>query len=286
MDKPVSDLRNRSPGPGAAHKTALQITPPVSVALGRHEWKNKITSISSSSSKYKNVFVVRFKTFLKCSKNCSSFEFVLMRRTDIQLSEKLKTYSLPCNKHLNDEDTEEDEGGTAGVVFEHRQIQGSILRKAEDTYYVSFSVLKWLKCKSMMKQSFILNIKSHPPVLPDLSSETTELSRSLQTCTTAYNTWREVSGHGRRKAGNEGGIWVINSLLLWDLHFRCSVLWLFLEWALGTCCTALCWITPDATTWCNGKEKNLKTWKKTEVIISVHYKQIILLNTTDHYGGS
>lgn len=245
MDKPVSDLRNRSPGPGAAHKTALQITPPVSVALGRHEWKNKITSISSSSSKYKNVFVVRFKTFFKCSKNCSS-EFVLMRRTDIQISEKLKTYSLPCNKHLNDEDTEEDEGGTAGVVFEHRQIQGSILRKAEDTYYVSFSVLKWLKCKSMMKQSFILNIKSHQPVLPDLSSETTELSRSLQTCTTACNTWREVSGHGRRKAGNEGGIGVINSP---SMRFTFQVLCIVTVFKVNTGHMLHCSVLDH--TWCN-----------------------------------
>lgn len=48
---------------------------------------------------------------------------------------KIWSYSLLCDKHLDHKDGEEDEGGTANIMFEHRQIQGTVLRggKTEHT---------------------------------------------------------------------------------------------------------------------------------------------------------
>lgn len=55
------------------------------------------------------------------------------------------SYSLLCDKHLNQKDAEEDEGGTANIMFEHRQIQVSVLRRGETEHtWTSYSALEWL----------------------------------------------------------------------------------------------------------------------------------------------
>lgn len=40
-------------------------------------------------------------------------------------------YLLFCDKHLDQKDAEEDESGTANIVFEHWQVQGSVLEREE-----------------------------------------------------------------------------------------------------------------------------------------------------------
>lgn len=49
--------------------------------------------------------------------------------TDVWITENLWFYSLLCDKHLDHKDAEEDEGGTAHIVFEHGQVQGSVLER-------------------------------------------------------------------------------------------------------------------------------------------------------------
>lgn len=39
---------------------------------------------------------------------------------------------LVCDEHLNHKDAEEDEGGTANVVLEHGQVQGSVLQRRKE----------------------------------------------------------------------------------------------------------------------------------------------------------
>lgn len=77
----------------------------------------------------------------KKKRHCSSFPVAEHNNNVQQLwwisdGSKFWSYSLLCDKHLNHKDAEEDEGGTANIVFEHWQIQGSVLRgqETEDTW--------------------------------------------------------------------------------------------------------------------------------------------------------
>lgn len=45
------------------------------------------------------------------------------------------SYLLFCDEHLNRKYAEEDEGGATHVVFEHRQIQGSVLERGKKTQH-------------------------------------------------------------------------------------------------------------------------------------------------------
>lgn len=47
------------------------------------------------------------------------------------MQEELQSNSLLGDQHLDQKDAEEDEGGTAHVVFEHWQVQGAVLEAQE-----------------------------------------------------------------------------------------------------------------------------------------------------------
>lgn len=85
--------------------------------------------------------------------------------------------SLLCDKHLDQKDAEEDESGTADIVFEHWQVQGSVLEREEHKH------MNPMLCYSKSLAIWVYNclycligtLVSILPVFPNLSLETTEL---------------------------------------------------------------------------------------------------------------
>lgn len=78
--------------------------------------------------------MTRVRLYLFPSAQISSrivFLLPLLLGCVLTAADRIWSYSLVCDKHLNQEDADEDDGSTADIMFEHGQIQGSVLERGK-----------------------------------------------------------------------------------------------------------------------------------------------------------